>query len=161
MELARLSNVLYKVCKITFIFFLLLLNEAVVKINAVIGLIGLKRNSPNEIALDRYMALVENQLPLNRFGNGSKWESMECAVCLHEFKEGEEMTELKCKHAFHKDCLNRWLQHNERALYPLCRSPVLSEEVMLEFWRREKDYYSEEQLLDWHFSFHTRNSDLD
>ncbi|XXG61297.1 hypothetical protein AAC387_Pa04g2991 [Persea americana] len=96
MKLARLSNVLYKARKITIIFFLLLLNEAVLKINAVIGLIGLKRNSPYETALDRYMALVENQLSSNRFGNGSKWESMECAVCLHEFKEGEEMRELKC-----------------------------------------------------------------
>ncbi|KAJ8619215.1 hypothetical protein MRB53_015401 [Persea americana] len=65
------------------------------------------------------------------------------------------------KHAFRKDCLNSWLQHKERALCPLRRSPVLPEVVMLEFWRKEPDYYSEEQLLDWHFSFHDRNLDLD
>jgi len=50
----------------------------------------------------------------------------ECVVCLSEIREGEERSEeLRCKHVFHKCCLDRWVEHQRRTC-PLCRDQLLS-----------------------------------
>ncbi|KAF5185813.1 RING/U-box superfamily protein [Thalictrum thalictroides] len=46
---------------------------------------------------------------------------MECCVCLHRFEADEEVSELSCKHFFHKGCLEKWLNH-KHSTCPLCRS---------------------------------------
>ncbi|ONK71449.1 uncharacterized protein A4U43_C04F8680 [Asparagus officinalis] len=44
-----------------------------------------------------------------------------CSVCLGEYIEGEEMSVLpKCKHIFHKECIDRWLT-TRSSLCPICR----------------------------------------
>ncbi|KAK9675527.1 hypothetical protein RND81_11G012800 [Saponaria officinalis] len=48
-------------------------------------------------------------------------EIIECCVCLSKFKEDEEVSELNCKHFFHKKCLEKWFD-NYRSTCPLCRS---------------------------------------
>lgn len=53
--------------------------------------------------------------------NGSAIGSMECCVCLCGFEADEEVSELSCKHFFHKGCLEKWFL-NKRATCPLCRS---------------------------------------
>ncbi|KAK9707449.1 hypothetical protein RND81_07G198200 [Saponaria officinalis] len=45
----------------------------------------------------------------------------ECCVCLTKFEEGEEVSELNCKHFFHKNCLDKWFD-NHHTTCPLCRS---------------------------------------
>ncbi|XP_043693958.1 RING-H2 finger protein ATL16-like [Telopea speciosissima] len=50
---------------------------------------------------------------------------VECAVCLNEFQEAEKLRVLpNCRHAFHIDCIDIWLQNNANC--PLCRSYISS-----------------------------------
>lgn len=52
-------------------------------------------------------------------------DGMECVICLSEIREGEEINrEVRCKHAFHKCCLERWVEHRGRTC-PLCRGQLL------------------------------------
>ncbi|KAL9226307.1 hypothetical protein vseg_002137 [Gypsophila vaccaria] len=46
---------------------------------------------------------------------------IECCVCLSKFEEGEEVSELSCKHFFHRKCLDKWFD-NQHSTCPLCRS---------------------------------------
>ncbi|CAI9762028.1 unnamed protein product [Fraxinus pennsylvanica] len=44
-----------------------------------------------------------------------------CAICLSEFKEGDEVRVLaECTHIFHVLCVNQWLQNH--CSCPLCRA---------------------------------------
>ncbi|KAG9160573.1 hypothetical protein Leryth_020726 [Lithospermum erythrorhizon] len=53
--------------------------------------------------------------------NNNKWRLMECCVCLNRFEGDEEVSELSCKHFFHKGCLEKWFD-NQHTTCPLCRS---------------------------------------
>ncbi|OAY47392.1 E3 ubiquitin-protein ligase ATL41 [Manihot esculenta] len=58
-----------------------------------------------------------------------KWEptsaeAIECAVCLSKIEEGEEIRESRrCKHMFHRVCLDRWVSYG-RMSCPLCRDSL-------------------------------------
>lgn len=68
-------------------------------------------------------------LPFFRFSTlkGSK-EGLECAVCLSKFEDIEILRLLpKCKHAFHIDCIDHWLEKHSSC--PLCRHRVTSEDL--------------------------------
>nr|CAD1838011.1 unnamed protein product [Ananas comosus var. bracteatus] len=57
-------------------------------------------------------------------GGGNNSES--CAICLEDFAAGEELRVLpRCKHAFHKDCIDPWLLAQSKSTCPLCRDPVV------------------------------------
>lgn len=43
-----------------------------------------------------------------------------CTICLENYKKGELIIELPCKHLFHKECLSKWFNHNN--ICPLCKS---------------------------------------
>lgn len=45
----------------------------------------------------------------------------ECAVCLCEIKEADEIRELQCQHYFHGDCLDKWIGYRHSTC-PVCRS---------------------------------------
>jgi hypothetical protein len=47
-----------------------------------------------------------------------------CSVCLDEFKEEDVLKKLNCNHIFHKDCLEPWLNNNNRNC-PLCRTDII------------------------------------
>lgn len=49
------------------------------------------------------------------------WPLTECCVCLSKFEAHEEVSELSCKHFFHKGCLEKWFS-NHHSTCPLCRS---------------------------------------
>uniref|UniRef100_A0A7N0U2K6 RING-type domain-containing protein n=1 Tax=Kalanchoe fedtschenkoi TaxID=63787 RepID=A0A7N0U2K6_KALFE len=53
--------------------------------------------------------------------SGRYGEGVECAVCLSEVEDGEEVAELGCAHVFHKVCLERWVSSGMRATCPICR----------------------------------------
>ncbi|KAI3935754.1 hypothetical protein MKX01_032938 [Papaver californicum] len=67
--------------------------------------------------------LIES-LPFFKFSalKGSK-QGLECAVCLSKFKDTEVLRLLpKCKHAFHINCVDQWLESHSSC--PLCRHKV-------------------------------------
>ncbi|KAF0929720.1 hypothetical protein E2562_024413 [Oryza meyeriana var. granulata] len=47
-----------------------------------------------------------------------------CCVCISRFRDGEEVRRLPCGHAFHRDCVDRWLALYCRRTCPLCRLHV-------------------------------------
>lgn len=62
-----------------------------------------------------------DKIPVFRFSSlqGSK-QGLECAVCLSAFEEIEVLKLLpKCKHAFHRICIDEWLECH--ASCPICR----------------------------------------
>ncbi|KAK9698027.1 hypothetical protein RND81_08G077800 [Saponaria officinalis] len=48
----------------------------------------------------------------------------ECAVCLEEFKVGDNLVNMPCAHTFHSTCLVPWLQNNTHC--PCCRTSIFS-----------------------------------
>ncbi len=47
----------------------------------------------------------------------------QCLVCLEEYSEEEEIRIMRCRHAFHKACVDEWMQKG-RNNCPACRSMV-------------------------------------
>ncbi|MED6194282.1 hypothetical protein PIB30_027128 [Stylosanthes scabra] len=75
-------------------------------------------------------SIVES-LPIFRFGSlrGQK-EGLDCAVCLAKFESSEVLRLLpKCKHAFHVECVDTWLDAHSTC--PLCRHRVDPEDILL------------------------------
>lgn len=63
-------------------------------------------------------------LPFFRFSSlkGSK-QGLECSICLSKFEDIEILRLLpKCKHAFHIDCIDHWLEKHSSC--PICRHKV-------------------------------------
>ncbi|XP_047065303.1 E3 ubiquitin-protein ligase Arkadia-like [Lolium rigidum] len=58
-------------------------------------------------------------------GGGVDEPAVECVFCLSGVEEGEEVRELRCRHVFHRACLDRWLA-TPPATCPLCRSRLLT-----------------------------------
>jgi hypothetical protein len=46
----------------------------------------------------------------------------DCAICLSEYEEGEEMCRLHCGHCFHKECIFQWLSTS--TVCPFCKANV-------------------------------------
>ncbi|XVF34886.1 hypothetical protein REPUB_Repub18cG0097000 [Reevesia pubescens] len=71
---------------------------------------------------------VIESLPFFKFSSlkGSK-QGLECAVCLSKFEDIEILRLLpKCKHAFHIDCIDQWLEKHSSC--PICRQKVNAED---------------------------------
>lgn len=67
---------------------------------------------------------VIESLPVFKFSSlkGSK-QGLECVVCLSKFEDSETLRLLpKCKHAFHVNCIDMWLESHSTC--PLCRYRV-------------------------------------
>ncbi|KAK9269008.1 hypothetical protein L1049_000776 [Liquidambar formosana] len=70
-------------------------------------------------------------LPFFRFSSlkGSR-EGLECAVCLSKFEDTEILRLLpKCKHAFHIDCIDQWLEKHSSC--PICRHKISTEDLTI------------------------------
>ncbi|KAK3439146.1 hypothetical protein EUGRSUZ_C03790, partial [Eucalyptus grandis] len=80
--------------------------------------LGLARSRSQLSGIDK---TVIESLPFFRFSSlrGSK-EGLECAVCLSKFEDVEILRLLpQCKHAFHIECIDRWLENHSSC--PICR----------------------------------------
>ncbi|KAK8502963.1 hypothetical protein V6N13_100259 [Hibiscus sabdariffa] len=82
--------------------------------------------------------LIREILPVIKFEEldveGDPPES--CAVCLSEFEGGEEIRRLRnCRHVFHRPCLDRWMDHDQKTC-PLCRTPFVPYELQDDFNQR-------------------------
>ncbi|XP_041002239.1 brassinosteroid-responsive RING protein 1-like [Juglans microcarpa x Juglans regia] len=79
--------------------------------------------------------LIQEFLPVMKFQDhadcaevGDPPES--CAVCLYEFEGGEEIRWLRnCRHIFHRACMDRWMEHEQRTC-PLCRTLFVPDHEM-------------------------------
>ncbi|KAG0519576.1 hypothetical protein BDA96_09G275200 [Sorghum bicolor] len=74
---------------------------------------------------------VIESLPFFRFATlrGAR-QGMECSVCLARFDDADLLRLLpRCHHAFHLDCVDRWLQSS--ASCPLCRTSVDADDATL------------------------------
>ncbi|KAI9106358.1 hypothetical protein K1719_021886 [Acacia pycnantha] len=72
---------------------------------------------------------VIQALPVFEFSllKGSK-EGLGCVVCLSKFENGETLRLLpKCKHAFHMNCIDTWLEGHSTC--PLCRCRIDLEDI--------------------------------
>ncbi|VVB03706.1 unnamed protein product [Arabis nemorensis] len=76
------------------------------------------------------LVVLADQLNLNRLfsyryaaGEEEEVRKLDCIVCLSTLKAGEEVRKLGCRHVFHKQCLEGWIQHLNFNC-PLCRSPL-------------------------------------
>ncbi|KAK6158966.1 hypothetical protein DH2020_006280 [Rehmannia glutinosa] len=87
---------------------------------------GLVRTTSLASGVDK---TVVESLPFFRFSSlkGSK-DGLECSVCLAKFEEIEILRLLpKCKHAFHIDCIDQWLEKHSTC--PLCRRKVSADDL--------------------------------
>ena len=57
-------------------------------------------------------------------------DTMECAVCLETLRFRQHCRELKCKHIFHKKCIDQWLKRDARC--PTCRTSVDPKELLMQ-----------------------------
>ncbi|XP_015580511.1 E3 ubiquitin-protein ligase RHA2B [Ricinus communis] len=134
--MAALSEFLSRLYTITIVFFCLLLLEALILFRSVTGTISNYNPTKRVISTTKYLQLIEEKNPTILYTDKLRQQSAtECAVCLSEFSEGEYVRRLmKCKHTFHRDCLDKWLQQY-LATCPLCRTKVLPDQIVADFHR--------------------------
>ncbi|XP_049936122.1 RING-H2 finger protein ATL54-like [Nymphaea colorata] len=75
----------------------------------------------NTVGLDESLI---NSITSCKFKSGEGLvEETGCSVCLSEFEDGDDLRILpKCSHAFHLQCIDRWLRAHVNC--PLCRAPI-------------------------------------
>ncbi|KAK7292704.1 hypothetical protein RJT34_15556 [Clitoria ternatea] len=79
--------------------------------------------------------LIRDLLPVAKFGDLDK-EKNSCAVCLFEFSEEEEIRCMRnCKHIFHRSCVDRWIDHDQKTC-PLCRTPFVPDDMLDDYNQR-------------------------
>ncbi|OAY27256.1 E3 ubiquitin-protein ligase ATL42 [Manihot esculenta] len=84
---------------------------------------------------------VIESLPFFRFSSlkGSK-NGLECVVCLSKFEDIEVLRLLpKCKHAFHINCVDQWLEKHSSC--PLCRCKVSAEDPAIFSYSNSMRFY--------------------
>ncbi|MED6132291.1 E3 ubiquitin-protein ligase [Stylosanthes scabra] len=109
---------------------------------ALLQTLGLSRLHTHQIVDDGFFATVgsglaglimlSDQLAANNrffynYAVVDRADSDGCVVCQNNFKEGEQVRMLPCRHVFHRHCFDGWL-HHYKFNCPLCRYPLLSEE---------------------------------
>lgn len=130
--MSALSEFFYHLRTITIVFFTLLLLEVIILVRSIIGLSP--KSDKRVLTTNQYLNLIEEKNPTIRYTKRLRTEPTECAVCLSEFKEDEEIRKLQCPHTFHKGCLDRWLQQCS-ATCPLCRTKVLPDDIVASYQR--------------------------
>ncbi|XP_058781568.1 probable E3 ubiquitin-protein ligase XERICO [Vicia villosa] len=69
----------------------------------------------SRVSITQYKSLCYNR------SNVGRSHMVECCVCLSGFEANQEVSELPCKHFFHRGCLEKWFD-NKHSSCPLCRS---------------------------------------
>ena len=59
-----------------------------------------------------------------RTADGVDAQGPQCYVCLGEYERGETLRTLPCGHAFHAECVDKWLLET-RGACPTCRAPIV------------------------------------
>lgn len=141
--MAALSQILAHIYTMTLVFFTILILELVIFVRSLTDTIS----DSGPITTKQYLNLIDEKNPVTRFKTASINPPETCAVCLSAFEDGEEIRKLKCKHIFHKDCLDTWLQQDS-ATCPLCRNKVLPEEIVVKFRQQHHNQQTEYEGSD-------------
>ncbi|KAL8543598.1 hypothetical protein ACS0TY_004243 [Phlomoides rotata] len=83
-------------------------------------------------------ALIRELLPVVKFSDLAEGidPPENCAVCLYEFGAEDEIRQLSnCRHIFHRCCLDRWMDHDQKTC-PLCRTQFIPEDMQETFNER-------------------------
>lgn len=79
---------------------------------------------------------IRDSLPLATFGMfaeilcESVGNDIVCTFCLSSFDEEDEVRELyNCRHIFHRNCLDKWLDQRQTTC-PLCRSSLIPTTIL-------------------------------
>jgi len=102
------------------------------------------KSNTTAISTTQYLSFIEEKNPAIRCTTRLKAEHIDCRVCLSEFQEGEKVRNLNCRHTFHKDCLDQWLQQY-CATCPLCRHKVLPDHVVANYNLLQNQVQEEEE----------------
>lgn len=62
-----------------------------------------------------------DRLKITKYLSGRKKDK--CLICLGWLEDKEEIRNLKCKHLFHRHCIDNWLSKNKTC--PICKGNVL------------------------------------
>ena len=120
-----LSKLFHKLCAEIIILLASLIIELIILIQKV-------KSSSRAISTQQYLKLIEKKNPTICYTKGllkAEQGGAECRVCLCELEEGEKVRKLQCRHMFHRDCLDKWLQQYW-ATCPLCRKQVVPEDLV-------------------------------
>lgn len=84
-------------------------------------------DSEQKDEVDIILSRLES-IPVHVQGDSSSSDES-CSICLAEYKVGEEVRAMpKCGHAFHKECVDRWLL-TRSSFCPTCRDQVVERAV--------------------------------
>ena len=64
-----------------------------------------------------------SKLPIIIYGNLRKPINDKCTICLDNFRNSDEIRKIKCRHLFHKICIERWLENGNDC--PLCKTKLI------------------------------------
>ncbi|KAK9949697.1 hypothetical protein M0R45_005214 [Rubus argutus] len=152
--MGALSQFFSRLCTIFIILFTHFALEVVILVQSITGLIP--NSEKRVITTAMYLELIDQKNPTVSYTKEKKLRALrpheatsECSVCLSEFEDGEKIRQLKCKHRFHKDCVDKWLRQYW-ATCPLCRTRVLSDDVVASYHRLRHQVEcdgSDEELL--------------
>jgi hypothetical protein len=79
-------------------------------------------NAPSGTTEEQRASIPER--PYRR-AKGEK-ENATCSVCLSRVEDGESVKTLRCKHVYHPQCIDRWLERS--TMCPVCKRDVLTGE---------------------------------
>lgn len=71
---------------------------------------------------NRFPKSALKKIPTKKYQKTDKYDT--CPICLNEYEEGEKMRILPCEHAYHVECIDKWLLRNNR-FCPVCKRRVL------------------------------------
>ncbi|XP_010058374.2 probable E3 ubiquitin-protein ligase RHA1A [Eucalyptus grandis] len=84
-----------------------------------------------QVPVQTLMAMIKSRLPVVEYATFQERRGREgeggggCAVCLSSIEGRDEVRELSsCSHAFHRECLDRWVDYKQ-VTCPVCRSLLL------------------------------------
>lgn len=150
-EMRAVTNLFSQCHKTTSLFFSIILPETL-KLTVLVMLF-LWSSSKRAISKYKYKAEIDRISFKFIFGNTNRKfklpavreeESItrcRCSICLSEYIDGEEGRELQCKHRFHRNCLEKWVQEcQSSATCPICRFLVLPKEKLLEYRRDMRNH---------------------
>ncbi|XP_076956030.1 E3 ubiquitin-protein ligase RHA2B-like [Bidens hawaiensis] len=84
---------------------------------------------------DDVTTLILNRIPSYKYSSDPADSDSDCIVCLNRFNNGEHVRKLPCRHVFHKECVDGWIDHRNFNC-PLCRSPVVVDDERVDVNRR-------------------------